>query len=298
MQTSKRAQIFGFAATLLLTPSASWAAIGSCTTTHTLAFYAVSGAGNQNAGCYDTDKSFTNFTVTDTGSGTTQTTATDQIQGSSTFTTVTSPWTVSASFTPTTASNWQITGSFGTTLQASINYWVNSSGAFITPGGGGNTEYPTATPGDYFAITSASLANAVGSTGGNGQDNITIQETFCVGTGACTAANTITLTATFSGNTDTTASFTCAVGGSVGATIGTCQSANSGVFNFAATFHPITLNVTNTYSLEVHNNTTDTLSRFDNIFGEAEFTPEPSSFVLMGSGVLALVAARRKLFKR
>jgi hypothetical protein len=281
------------------------ASIGSCTTKNTLASYGSQLTGN---GCFDIDKSFTNFGVANlgtTGTGwTTQTTSTDDIQGASNFTNVTTPWTVTATFTPAAAGDWTTpVASSGNHLEGAINMLVNSSGAFIAPGGGGNTQYPTPNPaGDVFVITSASLANVVGQTGNSGgtADSMTVTETFCVGQGACTAATTITLTATF-GNNDNSASFTCGVGGSVTASIGTCQSATAGVFNFASTFHPVTLNVTDTYNLIVHSTTSDTLTSFDNVFGETEVSPEPSTWLLMGTGLVGAAFLRfrkRKLEAR
>jgi hypothetical protein len=269
----------------------AWGSTGSCATKNTLATYGATGTAN---GCYDIDKSFTNLSVTNLGTaGTTQSTSTDDIQGSNNYSAVTTPWNVTATFTPATAADWQVTGSFGANAEGRINYLTNSSGAYITPGTV-NTQYPTATPGDAFFISSASLASVTGRTGTTGNDSITITETFCVGTAACTTADTITLTATNTGSNQTSFTYACSVGSGITSSIGACQSANSGVFNFNSAYHPVTLNVFDTYNLVVHNSTTDTLSSFANTFGEFEASPEPSTFALLGLPIAGLFFARRR----
>jgi len=147
---------------------ASWGSTASCATKATLASYGPTNTAN---GCFDIDKSFTDFSVTNqgtTGGGaaTVQTTSTDDIQGTNTFTAVTTPWTVTAGFTPAATSDWSYTGSSGNHLEGTISYLVNSSAAFIAAGSGSgqNSQYPTPSPGDFFAITSANLSNVVGQT--------------------------------------------------------------------------------------------------------------------------------------
>jgi len=120
-----------------------------------------------------------------------------------------------------------------------------------------------------------------------------VTETFCAGTAACTAADRIVLTATF-GDADSTPTYACAVGTSSNATCGTASSTSP--INVTLP-NLITINVSDQYNLVVHSSSTDTLSSFNNVWGETQLTPEPSAVLLLGMGLLGLVGlrlARRK----
>ena len=243
------------------------------------------GAQSTTTGCFEVDKSFTNFNVTNQGNngGANQITANINISGTDTFTNVTTPWAVTSTFTPTSAPIWT-DSTTNTNLTATVNFLVDTSGQFINSGT--NTQYPTATPGFSFAINSVSLSGLAGSTG-TGGSSITLTETFCIGTGACTAANTITLSAVIGNNSTVAGTFACSVGAGVTAAIGTCGA--GATFNFAI---PVTtVNVFDQYNLNNHNGT-DFLTSFSNTFGEIEVTPEPSTLVLLGTALVGVGFAR------
>jgi hypothetical protein len=281
---------------LILMSSVSWAANASCATKATLASYGTPGTA---VGCYEVDQTFSNFLVTNGSAGTgstTQTTSTDDITGSSTFSAVTTPWTVTSTFSGATAADWEVVnGSGGTNTEGTITYVTNTTQAeFTVP-----TGYPTVTSGDHIAISSLSLT-ASASTGTNAADTITVTETFCIGTAACTTGATgdeITLTATYSGSGDTTATYGCTALTDSGATCGSASSATPITVTFAS--QVTTLNFSDDYNLVAHGTTTDTLNDFFNTFNTDEEAPEPSTFYLLGAGLagfgmLRLRAARRR----
>jgi hypothetical protein len=77
----------------------------------------------------------------------------------------------------------------------------------------------------------------------------------------------------------------------------TCTSANSSTASFAGGSQVTTLNVTDQYTIAGYGGT-NTLANFANSFGDFDgsSTPEPSTFVLLGSALagLGLVRLRRK----
>jgi len=249
------------------------------------------------SGCYEIDQTFSNFAVTNGSAGTgstDQTTGTVDIAGASTFTAVTTPWTVTSTFTGNTAADWEVVdGSGGTNTEGTITYLTNTTQAFMT-----SATYPTVPSGHYIAIKSMSLTSSA-TDGTNAADTITITETFCIGSAACTtgaAGNTITLTASYSGSGDTTATYGCTVLTDAGATCGSATSATPITLTFTT---PVTtLNMTDNYNLVAHGGTTDTLTSFFNTFNTEE-APEPSTFVLIGSALgglgLLRLRARRKI---
>jgi hypothetical protein len=290
-----RGGVGSIALLLILMSSVSWAANASCATKATLASYGTPGTA---VGCYEVDQTFSNFLVTNGSAGTgstTQTTSTDDITGSSTFSAVTTPWTVTSTFSGATAADWTITGSTGVNTEGTITYITNTSQAeFTVP-----TGYPTVTAGDHIAISSLSLT-ASASTGTNTADTITITETFCIGSATCTTGatgNEITLTASYSGSGDTTATYGCTALTDAGATCGSATSATPITVTFAS--QVTTLNFSDNYDSVVHVATTDTLNDFFNTFNTDEVAPEPSTFLLLGAGLagfgmLRLRAARRR----
>src|ERR1700722_1287007 len=252
------------AGALLISANCAWAANASCSTKAVLSTFTPVGTAS---GCWETDKSFTNFVVTNTstGTGVTQNTGTVDITGSETgFTTETlnTPWTVAATFTPAATGNFSVTGSNGDVTAGTMTMLVNSSNAFIT----GDTSYPTPQGGANNYITSVSLATA-GSSGNSAgtADSLVVKETFCIGSAACSvtvgSGNEVILTATY-GNNDTTPSYTCALGtgataalaGIVGTSCPGTTSATPITVLFAT--NVVTLNVSDNYVLDVHSTTT------------------------------------------
>jgi hypothetical protein len=296
-----------FPVLLLVFADVSWASVASCATTATLDSFNTgvtpTGTGN---GCFDIDKSFTNFSVANasTGGGLAQSNSTDQITGTNTFSAVTSPWSVTTTFTPTVAADWSVSGRASPTfdtINGTINMVVNSNGAFIAPGTGAgqNNQYPVPIPAsDRFYIQTASLGPVVGTTGhGFVPDTIVITETFCAGVAACNAADQIVLTATIGNNSSVVSSFTCVAAGAN--TMATCGSASSASAITVTFYYPFVqaLNVSDNYTEIVQQSgggflTTDTLSSFGNVFGGVELSPEPSTFVLLGTALLGLGALR------
>lgn len=283
-----RGRLGSLAALLLLCAAFGWGADSACNPgPATLSSFGTPGTG---VGCFETDDSFTNFSVTNQGTLNTgdQVVGDVNIAGANTSDSpVTTPWTVTETFSPTSASYWNTgANSGGANVEATIGYLVNSSAAYISKAT--NTQYPTPTAGDAFYIDSVSLAKVTGTTGNSGgtADSITVTEIFCIGNGACsTAATRVTLTATF-GNNSSTPTYSCVAG----ATIAADGSCSGGTFNFATGEHVTTLTVTDQYDLVVHSTTTDFLTSFGNVFGEDEAaaTPEPSTFILLGTVLVGI----------
>jgi hypothetical protein len=269
-------------AALLLFASTGWATTAPCSSTASLASY---GTGDGN-GCYEIDQSFTNFSVIDGSNiGTTQTTSTDDITGSSNYSAPTTPFLVYGAFTPAAASDWQATGTgTGGTVQGTINDLVDSQQNFISI-----PSYPAG----VFQIDSVSIGME-GTTGLTSGDSIAVTKTFCEGASGCTTgpsgdAAVLTVTMTSLGGASSELVYGCTVESGFA---GTCSPDKSTV-----DFSPLaTLNVTDQYNLTVSGSDTDTLSSFVNFYGEEGTTPEPSSFVLLGTALAAagLLRLRRK----
>jgi hypothetical protein len=265
----------------------------ACTTKATLASF---GAKTTGDGCYETDKTFSNFAVVSGSSGTgiAQSTSTVDIAGSDTFVNeaLNTPWNVSEAFTGATAADFAVTGTGGATTKGTMSMLVNSTKAFIT-----NPSYPTPVAGATNFIKTVSLSSS-GTTGNAnaGDDSLIITETFCIGNVACTASTEVTITATY-GNNSSTPAYTCVAGATAHATCGSASSASPIVASYG--INVTTLTVTDVYTAVAHRNaaggsTTVTLNNFTDIFGEEELAPEPSTFVLLGSALAAVAALRRR----
>ena len=174
---------------------------------------------------------------------------------------------------------------------AGANYLTNTQQTYVTP----VTGYQNPGGGQAVYITSASLST-VGSTG-NGNfvaDSLVIKMAFCFGTTTCTSSNTITLTATY-GNNDSTPTYTCVAGSGVSSSVQNCSGTGSATAQTVTWtgVHVPTITVSDSFTMSANasssfGSTTDTLTSFSNTFGNAEFTPEPSTFVMLGSALLGL----------
>jgi hypothetical protein len=301
LQGFSRTSKFALFGVFALCANYGWGSVAACTTKATLAsFGAATGAG-----CYETDKTFSNFGVVNgsNSAGVPQSASTVDIAGTDTFggtEILNVPWTVSEAFTGATVANFQATGNGETRTQGTMSMLVNSTNAFLT-----NPSYPTPQAGAQNFITSVSLSTSgVTGTSTGTPDSLVVIETFCIGNGACTTGaggDEVILTATY-GNNSATPSYTCALGAGVTAAtahiVGTSCPAGQSVTPITVSFslNVTTLTVSDSYALTAHGNlganTTVTLNNFTNVFGEDELAPEPSTFVLFGSALAGLALLR------
>jgi PEP-CTERM motif len=280
------------ASAVLFSPM-SWAGTGSCTTTKELSAF---GATSDANGCYEIDQTFSNFNVANgPGSSITQGMGTVDITGSSSWASDTTPWTTTATYSGNTGVNtaapWTTSGP-SSFVEGTITGITNTTATEFSPPG-----YPTPGGSESILIDNASLS-AIGLTGSGMGDSITITESFCVGTAACTtgpSGDTITLKATFSGPNDSTATYSCSTLADSHAACGGGISTTPITVTFTT---PVpTLNVSDTYALVEGNwSNADALASFSNTFGNEETAPEPSTFILLGTALvgIGLLRARRK----
>ncbi len=271
---------------MLAMPCVSWASNAACSTTATIGSF---GAQATNVGCWETDQTFSNFSIP-AGSSGSQSTSTVDITGSETGTypAVSPGWTVNAQFAGT--STWTETGNGGATFSGGADYLANLGQSQMAIGSG----YVAPTGSDFFTYLSASL-DASGSTGNNAADTMSVTEEICIGNSTCTATNSVTLTATWSGSGVTTATLGCSVGS--GVTADFACSGSTANFKVAVP----TLTVDNSFNMVVHGSgggttSTDSLASFTDAFIDQQApAPEPSTFVLLGSALVGLgLAFRRK----
>ncbi len=297
-----RAPMLAAIGTLLFAANYGWGSTAACITKATLASFGTPATGD---GCYETDKTFSNFTLVNgsSGTGVAQSTSTVDIAGSDTFggEKLNTPWTVSEAFTGVTAADFAVTGTGGATTKGTMSMLVNSTNAYLT-----NPGYPHPQAGANNFITSVSLSTS-GTTGdaNNNDDSLTVVEMFCIGNGACTTGaggDEVILTATY-GNNSSTPSYTCALGAGVTAATAhivaaSCPAtANAAPIVVSFALNVTTLTVTDVYTLAAHidaagGNTTVTLNNFTDVFGEEELAPEPSTFILLGLALAAVAALR------
>jgi PEP-CTERM motif len=265
-----------FLTATLVCASSAWATTGACSNA-SLSSYGTASTAN---GCWETDKTFSDFTVVN-GSigGFSQNVGQVDIGGSTSgFSNVAVPWTVGTSFTGTSSAGWDFPGGSGTRQnQGTVNMIVNSSQAeFAIPG------YPTPTAGDAIYIGKLGLtASGTHDTGGS----FSIVETYCIGTAACTSADEVTITVS------TAAGASCVAGISSSAT---CTSPTGTTATFNGGAQVTTINLSDQYTEISVNGANVDLFSFGNSFGEFEdvTTPEPSTFILLGTALAALGVAR------
>ena len=259
----------------MLLSSVSFATTADCTSSASLAFYGT-GTGS---GCYERDQTFGNFAVTDGSSGgVTQSTSTVDIVGSSTFSAVTSPWTVTSTFSGATIGDSE---GIGADTHGTLTYLTNTTQDYFA-----SATYPTPSPGDFIAITSLSLTVSGNALGGS-PGSIAVTETFCIGAGPCTVGgtgNTITLSATFINSA--TPTYGCSVLTDSGASCGSTSSASPITLAFD---EPVTtLDFSDNYNLVGDAN----MSSLSNLFDTEETVPEPSMFLLLAAGLGAALLLR------
>jgi hypothetical protein len=103
----------------------------------------------------------------------------------------------------------------------------------------------------------------------------------------------ITLTASFSGVSDSTPTYTCTTSKD---SLATCGSSAPSASPIMVTFNsPVpTLTFSDTYDLvQGYGGNADVLTDFYNTFGNGEESPEPSTFLLLGTALVGVGLLRR-----
>lgn len=292
--------LFGgvFAATL------SWGGVVACATAGAglalnNATFTPQGLSN---GCASVDVSFTNVSLTgatQSGAGATETSANNAFFTTGTAASGNTVGPVTATFDPTTAANWSInTAGETSTTGATDNYVAvaNTGGTYT----GGSYPSPT-TSGDHWAFNDITLDPSGTMSGDTGASDVKVTMNICVGettTTGCLAQNTATITATISAN-GSVFGFTCSVGSGFTTTWGNCAGGSGTATNVTLTVAQATeVAVSDVYLVDRVNATgaTVTLNNFENIFGETADSPEPTTFVLLGSALagLGFLSRRRR----
>jgi hypothetical protein len=285
VRTRSKREGFAVAAALLFSACTGKASINACPALgRTISSF---GSQSTSNGCYENDKTFTNFALTgSSGFGNNPilpTAATIDFSTETTFLSVTTPWTVTAFF-----SGVQETGASRASATTSLVYLTNSHDTAANDPGA-----PSPTAGYSFYIDSITLGVS-GSTGSSvGGDTISVAQMFCAGNTTCTTTNSIMITAMY-GNNSSTPSFNCSAGATE--TFGACAGAHSATANLVS--YQTLLNTSTTYTVTAYSETNvppgqniptmSTLNYFSDTFGEIETTPEPSTFGLFGSALVAL----------
>ena len=264
-------------AMLLLGAGIGRASVTACATAPNGNTFASYGASDPANGCSEIDKTFTSLTAV---SG--PVLATDLqlwATGSPPVGNSISPVDVNFDTTGST-DTWQVEGV--ATQNSSFSYVVdaNTGGSFPSPTTG------------IWAINGIEFAPTGTFAGGAAAGTETVTMTFCLGsatTAGCSAANTGTITAKFSSSTP---NYTCTVGAA-----GTCASpTGNAVNNFAFT----EVAVLDSVSLSQTNPDVGQSFTLDNIGNHWEefATPEPSTFLLIGTALAGVGFLRRRKSKR
>jgi hypothetical protein len=277
---------FAIVGAMLLGCNVAWGAIGSCPTASGTSIDSVDGGTSNNLsdGCGQVDKSFSNFNVATTACagtcvGGAEAPATDNTyfwtSGTApTGNTFSQP--VDTFFAPSTGTPDWI--NFDGEVMFTTTYTViaNSGGTY----NGGSSTYPSPSVGLYWAIPEIGVT----ASGDAGSGTITVAETFCLGastTSGCAPAGEGTIIAGFSGSGLT---FSCTFDGS------SCSASNGGSFDTSTGL--LTFDAAEGANTEIAISDAVTiaggggaaeLDQFENDFYEDAVSPEPSSFLLVGS---------------
>lgn len=285
------------AGTFLLSANWAWGTTAACSQPSPTTISNLQTTAGFGSYCYETDKTFSNVTVTDGGStagGVTQSASTIALQGSDNLSTYTTgvPWMVAANFVGATPADFQASstssGSYAATY-GQMTFLVTSSSTAA------NLAYPTPQAGQFNDITGVSLAADATIGNSSTTDFAQVEMAFCIGSASCTADNIVESYVTIGGGVPAAG---CSAGRNAGIVVSSCTlSAASVTFASAAT----TLNVIEYYTAYAQGgtSTTSTLNYFQDIFTEEEMTPEPSTFLLIGSALAGIAALRlRAIFRK
>jgi hypothetical protein len=286
--------------------SLSWGGVVACATTATglalnNATFTPQGLGN---GCASVDVSFTNVSLTAataSGAGATETSANNAVFATGTAASGNTVGPVTAEFDPTTAGNWSINTAGETSTTGATDNYVATANTGGTYNGGANTSPTPTTSGDHWAFNDITLTPSGTMSGDTGASDVQVVMHICVDettTTGCLAQNTATITATISAN-GSIFGFTCSVGSGFTTTWGNCAGGSGTATNVTLTVAQATeVAVSDVYLVNRVNATgaTVTLNNFENIFGETADSPEPTTFVLLGSALagLGFLSRRRR----
>lgn len=231
-------------------------------------------------GCSVTDASFENMSLANpvgTGTFTAQTTSTDDIYATSTAASGNTVGPVNFFFDPAAAADWEVTA--GTSTEgATINYNAIAHTSGVAPFA------PAPTSAGYSWLFDSIILLPTATISAGGGNTITITEVFCLGattTVGCAAADKGTITAKYTNNS--TVAYTCAFG-SAG-----CVSGTSNTVDLSAALQTGTIAISETYLLSRTGSTGNlTLTDIKDTFGEDAESPEPSTFVLLGTALAAV----------
>jgi hypothetical protein len=187
---------------------------------------------------------------------------------------------------PTTSTNWTSSTAGSMTFQMDYSVTAHSSGGYGT---GGNTPYTAPNPGStwYFSQFTGAISGTVPNWPGSGNvQNVQAVTTFCLGavsvTG-CAAANLGTVTASIAESTQGgTTTISCSGTGSNY----TCANGVVTILN-TLRFSDIAFRTVVTGN---EGNGTVTLNNFGMQFDQTAYTPEPSTFGLLGLALLLLAS--------
>jgi hypothetical protein len=262
-----------------------WASVTACATAAAGNTFSSYGASSSSDGCAEIDKSFTSL-----GAVSGPILATDlRLWATGTAPSGNTIKPVSVNFDTTGSTDtWRVVGNGTATQNSSFSYVVNANTGGSYTGG----SYPSPSVGFVWAINKITLVpTGTYSNAGSGTETVTM--TFCLGqatTIGCAAADSGTITATFSSSS--TPTYTCLVGSA-----GSCVSAASDIVNGFAFTKIAVLNIISlneTYP----GNQTFTLKKIKTNFGEFAESTEPSTFPLLGTGLIGVAFIRYRKLRR
>ena len=181
------------AGTFLLSANWAWGTTAACSQPSPTTISNLQTTAGFGSYCYETDKTFSNVTVTDGGStvgGVTQSASTIALQGSDNLSTYTTgvPWMVAANFVGATPADFQASstssGSYAATY-GQMTFLVTSSSTAA------NLAYPTPQAGQFNDITGVSLAADATIGNSSTTDFAQVEMAFCIGSASCTADNIV-----------------------------------------------------------------------------------------------------------